>query len=567
MKTHAIGRVRWFGLALSAALVLQASESRAASPYAAWSNGPPQTPNFFALAVWWQEANVTGHSGSYPSVAAAAAAMKINIFLGQGANWPERFGADTGELEAMQKYGLYLIGGVYTPYDTNTSAQSVASVLALASSIGALRNVIGYNAGDEPACGGSVVQGPGASMADVPMVVAGIQAYDPTRLVAYNFADWMLQPQYQSASCMKANLAALGAVGFGSFDFYPATNAWTHKPGSNFLSTPEDTLYMQGLSTAAIVHYARPNQPIWVYVESGGDNLGFSGQNNNFPGGVSSGSTTLVNDGGWSRFTATWIGLTVSGAGIPPGTKISEIVDATHAAMSAAATADGSREAITVTGGDGSDTDCVARVNLCVVNGNEYRATPAQVSAEVWMSIINGANGIEYFCHDSFSDFFCMGDAAGGAAATRTQENLQYINTIVLRYARILNSKTVGICSMQLMDYTTGAESTKKSCSNGILTMTTNNAAVPGMALAKLSAGNTFLFAQSDRRSVGGAAFTYVLAGLAGKTATVIYDSNERYDRQNSTIGAVFALDSSGQFSDVLGANNDEYQVKIYRIQ
>jgi hypothetical protein len=205
-------------------------------------------------------------------------------------------------------------------------------------------------------------------------------------------------------------------------------------------------------------------------------------------------------------------------------------------------------------------------VNLCVVNGNEYRATPAQVNAEVWMSIINGAMGIEYFCHDSSSANFCMGDTAGGPAAAAVQENIKYINTIVSNFAPQLNSSTAGICSMQRLNYTTGAQSTTTSCTNGILTMATSNAAVPGMALAKLYGGTSYLFAQSDRRSTAGATFTFTLNGYAGKTATVIYDSNQKYDIHNSSKGATFELNGSGAFADVLGANHDDYQVKIYKI-
>ncbi|PWU15115.1 MAG: hypothetical protein C5B49_12250 [Bdellovibrio sp.] len=97
--------------------------------------------------------------------------------------------------------------------------------------------------------------------------------------------------------------------------------------------------------------------------------------------------------------------------------------------------------------------------------------------------------------------------------------------------------------------------------------MTTSNAAVPGMALVKQLNGVTYLFAESNRRSSSGAAFTFTLTGLAGKTATVVYDSNAHYDSANSAAGETFNLNSSSQFSDTFGANNDHYQVKIYAIQ
>jgi hypothetical protein len=530
----------------------------AASPYAAWSNGPPQSAKFFPIAVWYQNPTVQGHSGAYPTIAAAAAGEKMNIFIGLG-NWPERFGGDSGELEAIKSNNLYAIGGISTPYNSNTSAQSVSSVLSLAKSIGASSNVIGYNAGDEPVCPGTMQQ--------VPAIVSGIQGYDATRIVAYNFTAWMVNPQWLTPTCTAASTAALQAVGFGSFDVYPATNAWVRYPGSDFQSVSQDNLFLQGLTTAALVHDGRAGQPMWVYIESGGDNLGFSGQNNNFSADVTGGSATLTNQSGWSKFTPTWVSLTVSGSGIPANTKIVSITDATHAVMSASATATSANISVAVTGGAGSHTDCVASANLCVVNGNEYRATQAQVNAQVWMSIINGAVGIEYFCHDSSSDSFCLGDQTGGATAATTQANLTYIDSVVTRQAPILNAPTAGICSMQVLNYTSGAQSTTTSCANGILTMATSQPSVPGMALVKQYGGNTYLFAQSDRRSTAGASFAYTLAGLAGKTATITYDSNTRYDRPHTTLGHTFTLNGTGQFSDVLGANNDDYQVKIYRIQ
>lgn len=45
--------------------------TEAGSLYAPWPNGPPQSPDFFRIAVWWQ-------------------------------HWPERFGEDDGELDDYQ---------------------------------------------------------------------------------------------------------------------------------------------------------------------------------------------------------------------------------------------------------------------------------------------------------------------------------------------------------------------------------------------------------------------------------------------------------------------------------
>jgi hypothetical protein len=96
--------------------------------------------------------------------------------------------------------------------------------------------------------------------------------------------------------------------------------------------------------------------------------------------------------------------------------------------------------------------------------------------------------------------------------------------------------------------------------------MASGNNAVPGSAIVKQLNGITYMFVQTDRRSPTGATFTYTLAGLAGKTAEVIYDSDGVYDNSHTSHGSTFVLNGAGQFSDLLGANGDDYQVKAYAI-
>jgi len=561
-----LGRIVLFGLVTSLLGVQASAQTPPRTPLRSPTNGPWQKPGFFPIAVWYQQANSTGHSGRYATLAAAAAASRINVFLGQGADWPENYGADNGEIEAIQQNGLYLIGGIAVPSTENSSAHSVSSILALAHGAGADANLIGYNAGDEPQCDARGL----SSMAAVPTVVSDITKYDPTRIVTFNQTDWMIQPEWQHnpTGCLASDQTALHAVSVASFDYYPETSPYIasqlNVTGSDFKSVGNDSLWVQGLSVQALAKFALPGQPLWAYVEAGGDNFGLSEVNNVLSGSVAGGSTTLVNASGRSSFTESWLGLAVSGTAIPSGTTIVGVIDATHATMSRSATGTSSGS---ITVGSGPLGDCVVGVNLCVVNGNEYRPTPAQVSAEVWMSIINGATGIEYFCHDATSYSFCLGDSgAGGAAATATQVNLSRVDRAVLSRAEVLNAPTSGICSMQQFNYTTGVASIATSCSNGVLSMATRNPAVPGMALAKSYDGATYLFAQSDRRSPSGADFTFGLAGLAGHPATVIFDTNSRYDRAHTSHGKTFTLDGSGGFTDTLGANHNDYQVKIYRI-
>ncbi len=207
---------------------------------------------------------------------------------------------------------------------------------------------------------------------------------------------------------------------------------------------------------------------------------------------------------------------------------------------------------------------CNASTNTCT-NGSLtvwQRAPAPLVNAEVWMSIINGATGIGYFCEDSTAAFaYCMGEG-GSTGALAAQANVSYINHAILPLGPVLNSATVGICTMNTG---TSYTSYNGSCSNGILSMSTGTSTVPGSALVKSYSGAIYLFAQPARK--GSAAFTFTLTGLAGKTATVIYDSNSRYDSAHASLGATLPLDSSAKFTDTLGANGDSYQVKIYKIQ
>ena len=559
-----IGLVRLSALAL--VLQLVAFGASAASLYDAWPNGPPRSPDFFPIAVWYQSPGSQGSYGRYASQVASAAGEHINIFMGFGSHrglpnlWPARFGGDDGELEAIKAHHLYAIGGLETPYKENSSPQSVASVLALAKSIGATANVIGYNAGDEPDC---------KKRATASDVVKSLSAYDPTRLIVWNQTHWMTSPAY--VKCLGQAIAALQAASVASADFYPLTNPWNGNsagfPKSDFLTYPNDTLFMQGIFTEGLLHYARPGQPVWVFVESGSDNLGGSFAANFFEGAVDSGSKVLTMAGRWSKFTEAWLGLTVSGNGIPPHSKIVAVNDPTHAVMSAPATATSAKEIVKVNGGV-HDSDCVERLNLCVAQGNEYRPTPVQVNAEVWITLISGANGIEYFCHDKDSAAFCLGDQKAGRAAAVTQANLTYVNGTVLKFAPVLNAGTTGMCSMQHQNYTTGAGwTTTRSCSNGVLTMTTSVPAVPGLALVKQLGPVTYVLAQSDRRSAGGAVFTFKIAGSGSKTARIVYDSNAHYDAGHSSEGKLLKINGAGEFSDTIGADSDDYQVKIYAIE
>ena len=68
------------------------------------------------------------------------------------------------------------------------------------------------------------------------------------------------------------------------------------------------------------------------------------------------------------------------------------------------------------------------------------RPTPAQIKSEVWMALIHGAAGIQYFCHrfsPTFSETDCLDDAT-------TAAGIADINAQVTELAPVLNTQSVG---------------------------------------------------------------------------------------------------------------------------
>jgi hypothetical protein len=499
----------------------------------------------------------------YDNVAQAAAACGINIFLALddgGTNWPSGFGTDAGQMAALHAAGLKLVAAGHTlglETANNVSANSVASFQALDVAQGGGVTLVGYNMGDEPACG--------APMNAIPAKAAAVAGYDSTRP---NFCNHNPGPFWRPGfdACVPATIEALQATSVGSFDLYSFIIPYQQYSGSDFLSVPQDGMFARGLAIQNMRYHARPGQPVWAFVEGGSDCLGQAGEAGNFTGGIVNTSTTLTNNSNFSVFTSSWLGLTATGTGIQADTVIAEILTPTTARMSKAATATNAAVTVNVTGGDYNN--CVASVNLCVVNGNRFRATPAEVAAEVWCSIVNGANGIEWFSHDAESgaQAYILGAAAGGAGAQEAAANLTYINGVLRNYAAILNAETVGICSMDSAHPTTGVgiPTVTDTCSDGILTMATSNIAVPGAAIAKSYNNRIYLIAQPSRR--GSADMTFTLDGNTGRTALCVYDSNAQYAPDHSDFGESAVLDQDDRFTVTFGAGGNNYQTKIYEV-
>lgn len=526
------------------------------SIYSQYQNFPQ---NIFPVTAWLQnpEAAIAG----FDNLAEAMRDCGINIMMGlddTGSPWPTAFGEDSGQMEAIHAAELYLVAyGQNLGLDTsgNVSRNSVASFKALDVAHGGGRTLVGYNDGDEPQCG--------APTNAVPGKAATISGFDSTRPYICNLLPVSFNAPLFSG-CLDATMAALRATGAGSFDSYVFTSPYNVAGDSNFISRPQDSLYQKGLCMQTMRYYARPGQPLWTFVAGGNDAFGQAGEANSFTGSIENGSDVLTNASGFSVFTSSWLSpLKYNGTGIPTDATFLEILSPTTARMSGNATATNAAVSVTVTGGD--LTCCRADQNICVVRGNRFRATPAEVAADVWICVINGANGIQWFPQDSTALAYSFG-GGGSAGALAAAANLKHVNGVLQALAPMLNSTTVGICSMDAMDPVTGfgVSTVSSSCSNGILTMATSDIAVPGAALAKSFGGKTYLLAQPSRR--GSAAMTFTLSGRGGKTARVLYDTNSRYDSPHSEIDDEHALNGSGQFTDTFGANGNHYQTKIYEI-
>src|SRR4029079_2916318 len=73
------------------------------------------------------------------------------------------------------------------------------------------------------------------------------------------------------------------------------------------------------------------------------------------------------------------------------------------------------------------------------------RPTPADIEAEVWMALVHGAAGIEYYCHrfmPTFSETDCLEDAPAAAALARINQQLRALAP-ALNAPPVLNGVTV----------------------------------------------------------------------------------------------------------------------------
>lgn len=124
------------------------------------------------------------------------------------------------------------------------------------------------------------------------------------------------------------------------------------------------------------------------------------------------------------------------------------------------------------------------------ISNENAKATPAQVRAEVWMSLVRGSRGIIYFCHQfkpTFIEAGLLADAAMLAEVTAINRQIQEL-------APVLNSPTV----------------------EGKLSIATASESAPVEAMVKEHGGKSYVFAVGMRDGAATATFEWSGAPLSG---------------------------------------------------
>jgi hypothetical protein len=160
----------------------------------------------------------------------------------------------------------------------------------------------------------------------------------------------------------------------------------------------------------------------------------------------------------------------------------------------------------------------IADIEASSINGLP-RPTPEQLRAEVWMSLIHGAAGIQYFCHrmEPLNETDCLDDADTAAV-------LQRINREIIELAPVLNTQSYA------------------------LSPSSSNAAVPVRAVLKQVGTERYVFAAG--MADGATTATFALNGIDASIDVEVIGENRSI------------VASEGEFEDEFEA----YAVHLYRI-
>jgi len=157
------------------------------------------------------------------------------------------------------------------------------------------------------------------------------------------------------------------------------------------------------------------------------------------------------------------------------------------------------------------------------IHDEDHKATPHQVKAEVWMSLIHGSVGLIYFVHEwapEFNEHALLDDPEMLAAVTAINEQIHEL-------APVLNRPTVR----------EGIE------------ITSANADVPVAAMVKQYDEATYLFAVGMRDGTTRASFS--ISGVPGTATVEVLGENRTIDLED------------GSFTDEF----EPYGVHLYRIR
>jgi len=156
------------------------------------------------------------------------------------------------------------------------------------------------------------------------------------------------------------------------------------------------------------------------------------------------------------------------------------------------------------------------------IQNPKHKATPHQVRAEAWMSIIHGSMGLIYFVHEwqpRFNESALLDDAEMLAAVTS-------LNRQITRLAPVLNSPSL----------------------KELARVSTEDPQLPVAALAKQHGGATYVLAVAMRD--GQTTATFTLKGLSGRRSVEVLD-------EGRTLAA-----TDGVFRDEFGP----WAVHLYRV-
>ena len=173
--------------------------------------------------------------------------------------------------------------------------------------------------------------------------------------------------------------------------------------------------------------------------------------------------------------------------------------------------------------------DCIE----CTRIGNvKVKPTPAQVKAEVWMSIVHGSQGLIYFCHQFKPSFI----EAGLLADEEMAKAVGAINRQIHELGAVINSPSVPeAVAVKAEEAEVSAERVKLLPGGPIATM------------VKRHGGATYIFAV--RMDPGPAKATFQVRGVAGKAEVEVLGEGRRIAAED------------GRFVDEFGP----YEVHLYK--